>query len=172
MRVLVADTREATRAFFRAACALLPGGEVVAEAGDGEEAAQLALERDVDAALLSSSLARLDGLTVAQLIRRYRAGTLVVLYATTAATADRAEAKRLGIDFVASGRPPARIESLRDVVRAAVAGGPRRGVAVVGADGRERYRDAVAARLLRSEAVRRREARAPAGAVVFLTPIG
>jgi DNA-binding NarL/FixJ family response regulator len=78
-RVLLADDHELVRSGLRAVLDSEADIEVVAEAADGSEAVEKALENNVDLAILDVSMPRLTGLqATAELIRR-RPGVRVLL---------------------------------------------------------------------------------------------
>ncbi|MEU9608743.1 response regulator transcription factor [Streptomyces sp. NPDC048057] len=70
VRVLLADDEALVRAGVRAILASEPGIEVVAEAGDGRRAVELALAHRPDVALLDVRMPGLDGLSAAAELRR------------------------------------------------------------------------------------------------------
>lgn len=82
IRVLLADDEAMVRAGVRAI--LTSGGEteVVAEAGDGREAVELARAHRPDVALLDIRMPRLDGLAAAEEIVRTVPGTAVAMLTT------------------------------------------------------------------------------------------
>ncbi|MFB4320537.1 response regulator [Actinomadura sp. 21ATH] len=82
IRVLLADDEAMIRAGVRAILAADPGIEVVAEAGDGREAVELALGHRPDVALLDIRMPRLDGLAAAAEIRRAAPATQVIMLTT------------------------------------------------------------------------------------------
>jgi DNA-binding NarL/FixJ family response regulator len=70
-RILVADDHEIVRRGLKLVMQREPDLEVVAEAADGAEAVKLALEQDVDLAILDVSMPRMTGLqAVRELARR------------------------------------------------------------------------------------------------------
>jgi DNA-binding NarL/FixJ family response regulator len=70
-RILLADDHEVVRSGLRMVIETAPDLEVVAEAGDGAEAVEKALEHDVDLAVLDVSMPRMTGLqAAAELTRR------------------------------------------------------------------------------------------------------
>ncbi|SCF38657.1 response regulator [Micromonospora mirobrigensis] len=82
IRVLLADDEALVRAGVRAILATDPGIEVVAEAGDGGQAVELARAHRPDVALLDIRMPRLDGLAAAAELRRLLPGTATVLLTT------------------------------------------------------------------------------------------
>jgi DNA-binding NarL/FixJ family response regulator len=71
-RVLVADDHEIVRKGLKLVLTDEPDLDVVAEAGDGEEAVRRALEDDIDLAILDISMPRKTGLQAAQELGRRR----------------------------------------------------------------------------------------------------
>ncbi|WP_274562168.1 response regulator [Streptomyces spiramyceticus] len=84
IRVLLADDEAMLRAGVRAILSTDPTIEVVAEAGDGREAVELALKHRPDVALLDIRMPRLDGLRAAEELRRTAPETAVVMLTTFA----------------------------------------------------------------------------------------
>jgi DNA-binding NarL/FixJ family response regulator len=71
IRVLLADDHEVVRSGLRMVLEAEPDIEVIAEAGDGAEAVQRALDEDIDLAILDVSMPRMTGLqAAAELCRR------------------------------------------------------------------------------------------------------
>ena len=71
-RILLADDHSVVRRGLRLVLDAEPDLEVVAEAGDGAEAVQLALEEDVDLAVLDVTMPRLTGLQAAKELSKRR----------------------------------------------------------------------------------------------------
>jgi DNA-binding NarL/FixJ family response regulator len=71
-RVLVADDHEIVRKGLKLVLTAEPDLDVVAEAGDGEEAVRRALQDDIDLAILDISMPRKTGLQAAQELGRRR----------------------------------------------------------------------------------------------------
>ncbi|MEV0385993.1 response regulator transcription factor [Nonomuraea sp. NPDC050643] len=82
IRILLADDEAMIRAGVRAILASDPTLDVVAEAGDGRQAVDLAISHHPDVALLDIRMPRLDGLAAAAEIRRAAPGTAVVMLTT------------------------------------------------------------------------------------------
>ncbi|WLW53150.1 response regulator transcription factor [Streptomyces sp. YU58] len=82
IRVLLADDEAMVRAGVRAILASDDGTEVVAEAGDGREAVELARAHRPDVALLDVRMPRLDGLAAAEQIVQAVPGTAVAMLTT------------------------------------------------------------------------------------------
>ncbi|MEV8320858.1 response regulator transcription factor [Streptomyces sp. NPDC059900] len=82
IRVLLADDEAMIRAGVRAILGAADGIEVVAEAGDGREAIDLALAHCPDVCLLDIRMPRLDGLRAAAELSRVAPGTAVAMLTT------------------------------------------------------------------------------------------
>jgi DNA-binding NarL/FixJ family response regulator len=82
VRVLVADDEVMVRAGVKAILAAAPDIEVVAEAGDGRQALELARAHRPDVALLDIRMPVLDGLGAAAEFRRAAPDTAVVMLTT------------------------------------------------------------------------------------------
>lgn len=82
VRVLLAEDEPLIRAGVRAILASDPGIEVVAEAGDGAEAVELARLHRPDVAVLDIRMPRLDGLAATAEIRRLLPDVAVVILTT------------------------------------------------------------------------------------------
>lgn len=82
VRVLLADDEAVVRAGVRAILGVAPDIEIVAEAGDGREAVELARLHRPDVALLDIRMPLLDGLGAAAELRRAAPGTAVVMLTT------------------------------------------------------------------------------------------
>lgn len=82
IRVLVADDEPMIRAGARAILASDPEIEVVAEAGTGREAVELARRHRPDVVLLDIRMPGVDGLTAAEELRRWLPETAVAMLTT------------------------------------------------------------------------------------------
>ena len=82
IRVLLADDEAMIRAGVAAILATDPGIEVVAEAGDGAEAVELARAHRPDVAVLDIRMPKLDGLAAAVEIRKALPETAVAMLTT------------------------------------------------------------------------------------------
>ncbi|WP_344494348.1 response regulator transcription factor [Nonomuraea monospora] len=82
IRILLADDEAMIRAGVRAILESDPELAVVAEAGDGRQAVDLAISHHPDVALLDIRMPRLDGLAAAAELRRAAPGTAVVMLTT------------------------------------------------------------------------------------------
>ena len=82
IRVLLADDEAMVRAGVRAILDTDPGIEVVAEAADGREAVDLAIDHRPDVALLDIRMPRLDGLAAAAELRQAVPEVAVVMLTT------------------------------------------------------------------------------------------
>jgi DNA-binding NarL/FixJ family response regulator len=82
IRILLADDEAMIRAGVRAILTADPAFEVVAEAGDGGEAVDLAISHRPDVALVDIRMPRIDGLTAAAEMRRAAPDTAVIMLTT------------------------------------------------------------------------------------------
>ncbi|MFG2877356.1 response regulator [Streptomyces sp. NPDC048337] len=82
IRVLLADDEAMIRGGVRAILESAEDVEVVAEAGDGREAVDLAARHRPDVVLMDIRMPRMDGLTAAAEVRRLVPGTAVVMLTT------------------------------------------------------------------------------------------
>ncbi len=78
-RVLLADDHVVVRRGLRLILDAEPDLEVVAEAGDGAEAVDLALAEDIDLAVLDVSMPRLTGLQAARQLSERSSGVRVLM---------------------------------------------------------------------------------------------
>ncbi|MEU0771509.1 response regulator transcription factor [Streptomyces albogriseolus] len=120
IRVLLADDEAMVRAGVRAILDSRGEAEVVAEAGDGREAVELARAHRPDVALLDVRMPRLDGLAAAEEIARTVPGTAVAVLTTFSERAYVARALAGGATgfLLKSGDPHELLAGVR-----AVAGG-------------------------------------------------
>jgi DNA-binding NarL/FixJ family response regulator len=81
-RVLLADDHAMVRSGLRLVLDAVADIDVVAEAGDGAEALELAIREDVDLAILDQSMPRLTGLQAAAELRRRRPDIRVLILST------------------------------------------------------------------------------------------
>jgi DNA-binding NarL/FixJ family response regulator len=78
-RILLADDHAVVRKGLRLVIDAEPDLEVVAEAGDGAEAVELALSEEVDLAILDVSMPRLTGLQAARELSQRRPGLRILI---------------------------------------------------------------------------------------------
>lgn len=146
-RILIADDHAVVRSGLRRLIARQPDLEVVAEADDGMEAVRLALENDVDVAIVDFAMPRKTGLQVTEALFRAGAKTRVLIlsmhdndqYVLAAATAGArgyllksdadssiVAACRAAIGNGAFVLPANTTPAMREQIRLARAGGGRR----------------------------------------------
>jgi DNA-binding NarL/FixJ family response regulator len=127
IRVLLADDEAMIRAGVKAILAADPEIEVVAEAGDGREAIELARSHRPDVALLDIRMPRLDGLSAAAEIGRVAPGTAVVILTTFSEDAYIARALSEGASgfLLKAGDPHELITGVRAVADGAAYLSPR-----------------------------------------------
>jgi DNA-binding NarL/FixJ family response regulator len=82
IRVLLVDDNESTRLGFRMMLQPEPGIEVVAEAGDGQLAIELARQHAPDVVLMDVRMPRLDGIAATRVIRSAEAAPRVLILTT------------------------------------------------------------------------------------------
>jgi DNA-binding NarL/FixJ family response regulator len=97
VRILIADDHAIVRAGIKDLCGSAAGMEVVAEAGDGRSAIELAIELKPDIAILDYSLPLANGAEVARAIREGSPDTNVLLYTMHDSDAVVTEALRSGV---------------------------------------------------------------------------
>jgi DNA-binding NarL/FixJ family response regulator len=79
-RILIADDHDVVRSGLRSILEGHPGWQVVAEAGDGKEAIQKALETKPDVAIIDYSLPLLNGVEATRQIRKREPRTEVLIF--------------------------------------------------------------------------------------------
>ncbi|MEV7282781.1 response regulator transcription factor [Streptomyces sp. NPDC093111] len=121
IRVLLADDEAMIRAGVRAILASDPGIEVVAEAGDGHEAVELARVHRPDVVLLDIRMPRLDGLGAAEELRRAVPDAALVMLTTFSEDAYIERALGSGVSgfLLKSGDPRELIAGVRAVAEGA-----------------------------------------------------
>ncbi|AQZ62697.1 two component system response regulator [[Actinomadura] parvosata subsp. kistnae] len=82
IRVLLADDQKLVRVGLRMLCESDPDVEVVAEAGDGQEAVRLAAERLPDVILMDLRMPGVDGITATERIMAARPSSRIVALTT------------------------------------------------------------------------------------------
>jgi DNA-binding NarL/FixJ family response regulator len=96
LRVVVADDQRVIRDGMRLMLSLIGGVEVVAVAGDGEEAVTAVAEHDPDVVLMDLRMPRCDGVTATRRVRAEQPRTQVVVLTTFAEDAEMLAALRAG----------------------------------------------------------------------------
>lgn len=82
IRVVIADDQPLVRRGLHAVLEVEPDIEVVGEAGDGEQAVELAIGRKADVVLMDVRMPRLDGLAAARRLREREAAARVIMLTT------------------------------------------------------------------------------------------
>src|SRR5579862_9817281 len=80
LRILIADDHESVRTVVRDVIEAHPGWEVVGEAGDGQQALEIALREKPDVAVLDLSLPLLNGVALTRRLRQDSPKTSVLLF--------------------------------------------------------------------------------------------
>jgi DNA-binding NarL/FixJ family response regulator len=80
IRILIADDHDVVRSGLRHIVEAQPNWQVVAEAGDGKEAVQKALETEPDVAVIDYSLPLINGVEVTRQIRSAQPRTEVLIF--------------------------------------------------------------------------------------------
>lgn len=117
MRILIADDDPLVRMGLRAIMSSEPGWDVVAEAGDGEEALAMVAEHAPDLVLMDVRMPRMDGLAATRQITAGDNAARVIVLTTFEVDEYVFEAMRAGASgFVLKRVPPAElIEAVRVV---------------------------------------------------------
>lgn len=103
-RVLVADDHESVRKRVRQALQGHARVEVVGEATNGREAIEETRKLRPDLIIMDWSMPELDGLTAAQLIKKFRPETAIVIFSVHTSDLFRNLARSLGLEgFVTKG---------------------------------------------------------------------
>jgi DNA-binding NarL/FixJ family response regulator len=84
LRVVIADDQAIVREGLVTLLGMMPSIEVVAAAGDGQQAIALTAEHDPDVVLMDLGMPRIDGVTATSHIRREHPRTQVVVLTTFA----------------------------------------------------------------------------------------
>ena len=122
LRVLVADDEPDVRMLLQLQLEQV-GFDVVGEAADGGEAAELAATTSPDVVVLDLMMPQVSGLEAIALIRRAAPGVGIVAYTAIAGELVRRELARLRIPLLLkSGNVKPLAEALRSVARRGVAG--------------------------------------------------
>ncbi len=100
IRVLIADGHPIVLAGLRSILSGRPGIQVVAEAIDGSEAIDKAVELGPDVILMDLKLPKVDGMTVLRSIQARAHHSKVILFASTEQKEDFIEAMKLGCSGV------------------------------------------------------------------------
>ena len=111
-RLVVAEDDETTRVLLRTMLELVPELELVAEAKNGAEAVELAVEADADVVLLDVNMPLLDGLDAAVLLRELLPEARLVVYTSEPDAEKRRRAAELGIPILVKGDFSATISAL------------------------------------------------------------
>jgi CheY-like chemotaxis protein len=116
-RVLVADDHEAIRRGVRQVLLAHSHVEVVGEASNGREAIDEARKLQPDLIIMDWSMPELDGLTAAQMIKKFRPQTAIVLFSVHTSNLFRDLARNLGMEgFVTKGSSTMDLLSAVDAV--------------------------------------------------------
>ncbi|MET9435977.1 response regulator transcription factor [Streptomyces sp. NPDC006551] len=150
IRVLLADDETMIRAGVKAILTTDPGIDVVAEAGDGREAVELARRHRPDVVLLDIRMPRLDGLGAAEELRTAVPESAVVMLTTFSEDAYIARALGGGVSgfLLKSGDPRELIAGVRAVAEGAAFLSPVVARRVLDTLGGERLSRAARARAL------------------------
>jgi DNA-binding NarL/FixJ family response regulator len=78
IKVLLADDHKLVRDGIKGYLEEDPAITVVAEAGNGEEALEMVVEKDIDVAILDINMPKLDGIKTAEQIRERKSGVKII----------------------------------------------------------------------------------------------
>lgn len=120
IRILVADDHALVRESIRAILASQGDMEIVATAGDGNEAVQLALLHQPDVVVMDISMPSMDGIHATELIRRSQEATNIVILSMHVNAALVQQALRMGARAYVLKRRAT--EELPQAIRAAAKG--------------------------------------------------
>lgn len=117
VQVLIVDDQHAARLGLKVLLAFFPEIEIVGEAGDGQQAVQIAIELHPDVVLMDVQMPLMDGLEATAQIKRHCPTVKVVVL--TMYPGSRAAALRAGADgFLLKG---AGVEEIQAAILGAVA---------------------------------------------------
>ena len=120
IRILIADDHALVRESIRAILANQGDMEIVATAGDGNEAVQLAMTHQPDVIVMDISMPSMDGLHATELIHRAQASINIVILSMHVNAALVQQALRMGArGYVLKRRAT---DELPEAIRAAVQG--------------------------------------------------
>ena len=120
IRILIADDHALVRESIRAILASQGDMEIVATAGDGNEAVQLAMVYQPDVVVMDISMPSMDGLHATELIHRAREATNIIILSMHVNAALVQQALRMGArGYVLKRRAT---DELPQAIRAAVQG--------------------------------------------------
>ncbi len=120
IRIIVADDHALVRESIRAILANQGDMEIVATAGDGSEAVQLALLHQPDVVVMDISMPSMDGIHATELIHRAQESTNIVILSMHVNAALVQQALRMGASAYVLKRRAT--EELPTAIRAAVQG--------------------------------------------------
>ena len=120
IRILIADDHALVRESIRAILAGQGDMEIVATAGDGNEAVQLAMAYQPDVVVMDISMPSMDGLHATELIHRAQEATNIIILSMHVNAALVQQALRMGArGYVLKRRAT---DELPEAIRAAVQG--------------------------------------------------
>jgi DNA-binding NarL/FixJ family response regulator len=120
IRILIADDHALVRESIRAILASQGDMEIVATAGDGNEAVQLAMAHQPDVVVMDISMPSMDGLHATELIHRAQEETSIIILSMHVNAALVQQALRMGArGYVLKRRAT---DELPEAIRAAVQG--------------------------------------------------